>query len=125
MIRYKYNDQEYPTFSILRQAIQENEHVAYGDFSTQKEFEEAGLKVEFVEVPDPVIPDSTYASRAREERDRLLQESDYLLMPDYPISEENLEEVSVYRQQLRDITKQEGFPKEIEWPIKPDILESR
>lgn len=27
---------------------------------------------------------------------------------------------AVYRQQLRDLPQQSGFPFEIEWPVKPD-----
>lgn len=54
------------------------------------------------------------AKDIRRERNSRLTATDFLLMPDYPISTEELAAVKEYRQQLRDIPKQEGFP----WPEK-------
>lgn len=59
------------------------------------------------------------ATTIRSKRNLLLAETDYLLMPDYPISKENLEKVKEYRQQLRDITKQDEFPKDVTFPDFP------
>lgn len=56
------------------------------------------------------------AAAVRVERDRLLNETDYLVMPDYPLSEERREVVLSYRQALRDVPLQAGFPYVIEWP---------
>ena len=61
------------------------------------------------------------ATEIRSKRNLLLTETDYLLMPDYPISEEYLEKVKNYRQQLRDITKQVEFPKKVTFPDLPKI----
>lgn len=61
------------------------------------------------------------ADKIRSKRKLLLAETDYLLMPDYPISKEYLEKVKEYRQQLRDITKQENFPKNVVFPDFPKI----
>ena len=61
------------------------------------------------------------ATEIRTKRNSLLAETDYLLMPDYPISEEYLEKVKEYRQQLRDITKQENFPQDVVFPDFPKI----
>ena len=64
-------------------------------------------------------------SKLREIRDKRLSETDYLLMVDYPISEENLAEVKQYRQALRDLPQQEGAPwldGEIPWPALPEFL---
>ena len=47
----------------------------------------------------------------------LIAGTDYLVMPDYPISTDLLAKVKVYRQALRDITIQVGFPYDIDWPI--------
>ena len=71
-------------------------------------------------VPD--VPDSALADRARQKRDRLLSKTDFYIMPDYPITEEDLEEVKAYRQALRDVPNQEGFPRNVKWPAKPRIL---
>lgn len=62
------------------------------------------------------------ADQIRTQRDYLLSACDYLFMDDYPITEEELTEVKAYRQALRDITEQEGFPTEVVWPEKPSIL---
>ena len=61
------------------------------------------------------------ATTIRSKRNLLLAETDYLLIPDYPISEEYLEKVKEYRQQLRDITKQDEFPKKVTFPNFPKI----
>ena len=57
----------------------------------------------------------------REKRDKLLNETDKYMTLDYPISEENRNLIRVYRQALRDVPQQEGFPENIIWPEKPDI----
>ena len=59
------------------------------------------------------------ATTIRTKRNSLLADSDYLLMSDYPISQEYLEKVKEYRQQLRDITKQDGFPNDVTFPDLP------
>ena len=63
--------------------------------------------------------DEEYASEAREKRDRLLSETDFMLMPDYPLSESKRAAVAAYRQALRDVPAQAGFPRQIDWPVKP------
>jgi len=42
-----------------------------------------------------------YLNTRREERNKLLAQSDKYLLPDFPITPENLELVKQYRQQLR------------------------
>ena len=73
-------------------------------------------------VPEPEKIDNTeqLAFEIRSKRNALISETDYLLMVDYPITEEKKNSVLVYRQALRDITLQETFPKEIIWPILED-----
>lgn len=61
------------------------------------------------------------ATTVRSKRNSLLAETDYLLMPDYSISEEYLARIKKYRQELRDITKQENFPKTVVFPELPKI----
>ena len=67
----------------------------------------------------PVISDEALAAEARSKRDQLLADTDYLLMPDYPIESDRLAKVKIYRQALRDIPEQSGFPRTITWPEKP------
>ena len=63
--------------------------------------------------------DTVLAASARQKRDRLIAATDYLVTPDYPISDDRLAKVKIYRQALRDIPEQSGFPRTITWPDKP------
>lgn len=63
--------------------------------------------------------DAEYASEAREKRNQLIAETDYMLMPDYPLSDAKRQALTVYRQALRDVPAQAGFPRRIDWPVKP------
>lgn len=51
-------------------------------------------------------------------RNRELVESDWLMTVDSPAT--NADEWKLYRQALRDITDQVGYPHTISWPIKPE-----
>lgn len=65
------------------------------------------------------------AEQVRAVRDSLLARTDYLLMPDYPLSATDKTTIEVYRQALRDITKDPSFPwtgtpvESIPWPKNP------
>ena len=87
-----------------------------GDCSIQQV--DGGYQI--VENPKPT--NAELAENIRIKRDRLLSETDYYLMPDYPSDSKNLEELKTYRQALRDITKQSGFPKDVIWPEIPKFL---
>ena len=63
--------------------------------------------------------DTVLAASARQKRDRLIAVTDYLVTPDYPISDDRLAKIKTYRQALRDIPEQAGFPRTITWPEKP------
>jgi len=59
--------------------------------------------------------------KARAIRDSLIAESDWRVIrateTGVPISQEWID----YRQALRDISNQEGFPKEVTWPTEPEV----
>ena len=78
---------------------------------------------EAVPVPEPT--NEELARNVRSTRDAKLSETDYLVVPDYQISEENLAEVKIYRQALRDIPEQSGFPKNVQWPVEPKFLSAK
>ena len=63
--------------------------------------------------------DTVLAASARQKRDRLIAATDYLVTPDYPIESDRLAKIETYRQALRDIPEQAGFPRTITWPDKP------
>ena len=75
---------------------------------------------QIVEIPAPTTEE--VASQVRAQRDAMIAETDYLMMPDYPISDEDKALVETYRQALRDIPEQEGFPSDVQWPVAPQCL---
>jgi hypothetical protein len=58
------------------------------------------------------------AREVRSERDHLLADSDWAVLPDAPVA--NGQAWKDYRQALRDVPQQVGFPTEIDWPVKPE-----
>lgn len=56
-------------------------------------------------------------------RDTLLEDSDYIMLPDYPISDEEKQKWIEYRQKLRDVTDQQAWKDNdlmnIEMPLSP------
>lgn len=60
-----------------------------------------------------------HAKAIREIRDRLLNSTDWTQANDTALSQEMVEAYRVYRQTLRDITKQEEFPYIVIWPEEP------
>jgi hypothetical protein len=60
--------------------------------------------------------DAEQAKSVREQRNRLIAECDWTQLSDAPV--DNLA-WAVYRQELRDITLQDGFPFDVIYPTKP------
>ena len=56
---------------------------------------------------------------ARAKRDRLLAESDWVTIRATDTSNPVPDDWQTYRQALRDITEQSGFPDNVEWPTAP------
>lgn len=61
------------------------------------------------------LPQQDAERNVREHRDALLLETDYLALSDNTMSAA----MTTYRQELRDITDQAGFPYSVTWPTKP------
>ena len=68
---------------------------------------------------EPTVDVEDLATKIRMQRNNLLKQTDYLMMSDYPIESDRLAKVKIYRQALRDIPEQAGFPRTITWPDKP------
>lgn len=62
----------------------------------------------------------TTAQEIRAKRNKLLTESDYTQVEDAVLSTEQKQAYQNYRQSLRDISSQAGFPYKVEWPKKPN-----
>lgn len=68
------------------------------------------------EQPDPAV---ALAAEVRTQRDALLTACDWTQMPDSPLDEETKAAWATYRQELRDVPQQEGFPETVTWPEEP------
>lgn len=119
-IRYRYNNETYSSKYALRQAIFENQRVAFGEFTPElmKEFSITEEKYN----PEAEMTDEELASRVRMRRDSLISRTDFYVQPDYPSDPAGLEAVKAYRQALRDIPEQSGFPRNVQWPSLPSAL---
>lgn len=60
--------------------------------------------------------DTQARAAVRQHRDALLQQTDWRASSDLVLPTE----WATYRQALRDITSQEGFPYTLDWPAKPE-----
>lgn len=75
-----------------------------------------------VDVSDEDVAATRYESpeamarSARLERDQRISQTDWWATSDRTITAEQ----AAYRQALRDITGQAGFPEDITWPTKPE-----
>jgi hypothetical protein len=89
-------------------------YVFEGDIYEQAKQGAFGPVADFV----PYVPtQEEKVAIIRAERDALLAATDWTQLPDVP--EAIREAYAVYRQALRDITQQAGFPDAVEWPVKP------
>ena len=58
------------------------------------------------------------AAEVRTERDAKLTQSDWTQVADAPVDKAAW---ATYRQALRDIPSQAGFPNEVTWPTEPEV----
>jgi len=105
--------------------------VSDGDYAALLAAQDAGQVIQPDDAGRPVavtpaLTADQMAAVIRAARDRRIAATDYLVMPDYPIITEALEAVKAYRQALRDLPTQEGFPwggdtTAVPWPEMPTI----
>lgn len=69
--------------------------------------------------PPPLV--LTKGDKVREARNKLLELSDWTQLADAPISQEMKLLWAEYRQALREIPQQAGFPDNVAWPARPDF----
>ena len=80
------------------------------------------IKADNIEIKPTETDIIEYESiQLRQKRDMLLSETDKYMTIDYPISEDKKQELKEYRQSLRDITNQKGFPENVIWPEMPKL----
>jgi hypothetical protein len=129
---YKYKDKQFYSEKSLRNYFKEHEKVLFG---ASIPLSERGITVEY---NTPEVS-STYDSRAEQQtkryvetsedkakrircrRDTYLSKTDKYMLSDYPISEEGRKTIVEYREYLRNITKEVGFPDDITVKEIPDV----
>lgn len=120
MIRYTYKDKKYTSLYTLRQAIWDNDHTIFGDLTDELKIRFNITEEEYN--PEDEMSDEELAQRVRNKRNSLISQSDFYVQPDYPSTAEGLEAVKAYRQALRDVPSQTGFPRNVQWPSLPSAL---
>ena len=71
------------------------------------------------ELQSLVEPVEITEEQIRQERNFMLMRSDWTQVEDAPLTAEQKSNWVVYRQALRDITTQAGFPVNTNWPTQP------
>jgi hypothetical protein len=100
-------DQKYLTAGIIYRYRFKDGEVAE---KTSEEIEAEAAALRLAALPGQI----------RDKRNRLLAEYDRTQLLDAPLTPEEVAEWAVYRQALRDLTNQPGFPESVEWPEKPE-----
>ena len=72
------------------------------------------------QIIDITYTDEELIFRALDSRKSLLNQSDWTQLPDVQLTTAQVDAWEVYRQALRDITDQTGYPSNIIWPAKPE-----
>ena len=120
MIRYTYKDKKYTSLYTLRQAIWDNDYTIFGDLTDELKSRFNITEEEYN--PENEWTDDQWATMVRRKRDSLISGTDYYILPDYPSTPDGIEAVKQYRQDLRNITLQSGFPRNVQWPSLPSVL---
>lgn len=108
----------------------DNEQYIEGAYSDVMYYIENGVPVEMPGKPDYyyvfdyytkqwVIDENLAINNILSQRNQLLFESDWTQIPNNPLTAEQQAAWATYRQELRDIPEQSGYPLNVVWPIAP------
>lgn len=97
------------------------EHVYHPDLAKDFRAPVEGVEVGWIEdgdgySPPPPVDPGILADMARATRDQLLKSCDWTQVADAPVDKVAW---AAYRQALRDVPAQSGFPQTIDWPAAP------
>lgn len=120
MKRYIYKSEKHTSVYSLRQAIFKHERLVFGKLTPEFMSQHSITEEEYN--PEDEMTDEELASRVRMRRNSMISHTDFYVQPDYPSDPEGLEAVKAYRQALRDVPEQSGFPRNVQWPEKPSVL---
>ena len=120
MKRYIYKTEKHTSEYSLRQAIFKRERLVFGKLTPEFMKEHEITEEEYN--PEDEWTNDQWADMVRRKRDSLISGTDYYILPDYPSTPDGIEAVKQYRQDLRGITLQSGFPRNVQWPTLPSAL---
>lgn len=109
----EYVDSEFPEYNPEVERIVEGTPLLEGDTWRQNWVTEPLSEEE----KQKILDDKIFSIRAQ--RNLKLTESDWTQSNDSPLSDESKLAWAQYRQELRDITSQEGYPHNVTWPEQP------
>ena len=100
-----------------RSGVEQVEGKWYAKYTLGPVFTDGETTAAEQEAAYKAMKDSEFAKAARDRRNDLLKETDWMALSDVTMSAE----MAAYRQALRDITAAESFPHlaETDWPAKP------
>ena len=91
-------------------------------YATEADYQLALSEAWQGEVTVEEVPETAEEIRAR--RDKLLADTDWTQTLDAPIDAATREAMRTYRQALRDMPQQEGFPTDVQWPELPETVKA-
>lgn len=104
------------TYSSLRALQAAYPNVSFANPVTQESLDNLEITDFELKEPPESPPEPVFVEDPRDKRNMLLLESDWSQLPDSPV---DASVWATYRQELRDLPTQEGFPDTIVWPVKP------
>lgn len=115
---------------ITQQILDPSYSYIEGEYSGTEYYIENSLPVEIPEKPSPyalfdfntkewVLNSNLAVADVSKRRKQLLVSSDWTQLPNGPLTQQQQEAWAVYRQQLRDIPEQSGYPFNVVWPTPP------
>ncbi len=118
---WTFNGVTYQSEWQVRQEIFKKDRVSFG--AAPEEGKAEFWEKHGVAYAERDYTDEEVAATVRRDRDARLRATDVYLLSDYPgMTAEALAEVKAYRQALRDVPEQTGFPRQIEWPEFPSCI---
>ena len=72
--------------------------------------------VEVVVEIEEIDPEVLVKNRAKE----LLSTTDWVMLPDVPMTVGQKQNWIAYRRALREVKNQSGFPQTVQWPVAPE-----
>lgn len=114
----------------IQLSIDQDESVLYVESNCLTQYVSNGNIIDFPPKPngsyvfnyttkqwDPDFDQQSYL--VKQKRDKLLYESDWTQIPNNSLTPEVQQEWAIYRQELRDVTSQPGYPFNVIWPVQP------